>query len=375
MIALKKVCLVSFLALSLGACGKPSGPTSSAQQDDTFTVTFHNNIPGGEDVFKTETVEKGEKVTRPATDPVREGYVFRNWYKDAGEGKLYDFDTGVYKNTNLYAGWLEIFNIEFDLNYSGAPKMDTVQVIEGQKLAEPATDPTRDGFAFVGWKSDKNSPQYFDFGAKVYEAVTLYAEWGPVGSKRIKTYVFEAEYCPCITDGVGMNGATYSGASQGKNLIQKDTEEGDADASNGYWVHHLYQKDNTLVFEIESDVAVDNAVIYWRLSAEYVETVLINNTLYKFKLNDVEVLYDPITFIDVPEQGTGFKKFADYLVGTNLNLKAGTNKIELITDNVEHLYGTANSTAPMVDCIKIFCSSQLTWPGQKTSNIEIGDDE
>lgn len=365
-----------FVALGLAACGGGEKTSStpavvpSSQEENEFTVTFHRNDGSTNDVIETVTVNKGEKVAKPAADPTREGYVFKDWYKDADAITVYDFNKVVNKNTNLYAGWLEILDVKFDLNYTGAAAASTVKVTEGQPVAEP-NDPTRDGFAFLGWTLSANGPQYYDFSQPVDEAMTLYASWGAVGSKKIKAKTFEAEYCPCITEdrnGLGMQGATYSGGSNGRNLIQKDDTK-QAKASNGYFVHHLYEKGNNLVFDLNVDVEDTKATIYMRLSAEYKTPVVIDADMYKVKVNGVAMNYGTITFENVPEQGNGWKPFSDYLLTAQVTLTAGANKIEMITDNMVKIHGTALSTAPMVDCLKVYSTSEVTWPTAKPANL------
>ena len=366
-----------FAAMGLAACGGPgTGDVSSKAKVESsvdsgiYTVTFHKNDGSADDVIKTETINKGQKVARPTEDPTREGFVFDTWYKDAEKVTVYDFNKAVNRNTNIYAGWLEILDVKFDLNYAGAAAATTVKVTEGQKVAEP-TDPTRAGYAFTGWKLSADGPHFYDFNQPVAEALTLYASWGEVGAKKIKAVTLEAELCPCITedrDGLGMQGATYSGGSNGRNLIQKD-DRGVAKASGGYFVHHLYEKGNNLIFNIQADEQDTNVVIYMRLSAEYKNPVVINKDMYKVKLNDVAINYGSITFTEVPEQGKGWKPFADYILSASLTLKAGGNKIEMITDNDEKMYGTALHTAPMVDALKVYSTSTVTWPEAKPANL------
>ncbi len=264
--------------------------------------------------------------------------------------------------------------VTFDLNYKSAPKASVVEVEKGKTVAEP-TDPTRSGKAFTGWAIAADSTQIYDFTYPVNADMTLYATWGEVGADKIKAYTFEAEYCPCITDGLGMVGSTYSGGSTGQGLIQEDYG-GAANASNGYWVHFLYVRGNNLIFNIESDKEVSNATIYMRLSAEYRGPMEINYTKYPVKLNDEVINYETVFFPNVPIQGEGALPFEDFVVGVNLSLIKGTNKIEMITDNDEWLYGTAMSTAPMVDCLKVYVSDSvnLSWPTAKYSNI-VSDDE
>ena len=67
-----------------------------------YKVTFDSL--GGSEVEEV-TVEKGETVKKP-TDPTRDGYTFKGWYKDKGYKELWDFEKDtVTENVTLYAKW------------------------------------------------------------------------------------------------------------------------------------------------------------------------------------------------------------------------------------------------------------------------------
>ena len=83
--------------------------------------------------------------------------------------------------------------------------------------------------------------------------------------------------------------------------------------------------------------------------------------MWKAKLNGTQLDYTTLTFKDVPKQGAGYKAFEDYTLAVNVNVQAGANKLEFITDNQVLLYGTAQATAPMLDCLKIKSDTELTW--------------
>lgn len=83
--------MVFVSCLFLTACG--------CTKED-FNVTFDSD--GGSNV-KSQTVEKGETVTKPE-NPTKEGFSFSGWYL---EDKEYDFDKEVTKNITLTAKWEE----------------------------------------------------------------------------------------------------------------------------------------------------------------------------------------------------------------------------------------------------------------------------
>ncbi|MCQ2800641.1 MAG: InlB B-repeat-containing protein [Bacilli bacterium] len=371
----KTFVLAGMLSLTLGlaACGGGSGESDGPSGGDpevTFRLNYKKNSE--EDVFKKVTVKKGECVEEPEEEPEREGFIFDGWHDDQDKDSEFDFEEPISKNTKIFAHWLARLTCTFDLNYSGAPAPTTQEVIQKEAAKRPE-DPTRDGYSFVGWVVDKETQkEFFDFTRPFSEDVTLYAKWGTQGSA--KAYRFEAEYCDVITKGMGLGGATYSGGQRGKGLIQENDENGQLKASNGYFVHFLYVEGCTLTFEINADAA-GTAKIDMRLSAEYKESFKINSTgsngasKYTIKVNDQSIDYGTIEFTNVPKQGEGWKEFADYPLTASVELKQGKNVIDMVTDNADLLYGTAQATAPMIDCLTIETAQTLTWANAKGSQI------
>ena len=262
--------------------------------------------------------------------------------------------------------------LTYNLNYEGAPEATSVEIEEGE-IVKPIADPTREGRAFMGWCVDAAGSDFYVFGHELEEDTVIYAKWADAG---LKKFVAEAEYCPCITeadDGKGMVGSTYSGGTQGKGLIQKETADMWADASNGHWVHFLYQPGADLIFEIKAEAAC-TANIYMRLSGEYLTPEFtVSSPNYKIKLNGNELTYSPVTFTNVPEQGT-WLPFKDYVLSLNVSLQAGINKFDFITDNNIEMKGTAYGLAPMIDCLKFYSEGDLAWPTAKPSQIITQDE-
>lgn len=66
------------------------------------------------------------------------------------------------------------FTIKFETN--GGSKIDSVKVERKGILAEPVA-PTKEGFDFAGWYTDKELTQKYDFSQEVTKSFTLYAKW------------------------------------------------------------------------------------------------------------------------------------------------------------------------------------------------------
>jgi len=80
-----------------------------------FVVTF--NTDGGTEIPEQYVPYNG-KVERPE-DPVKEGYVFENWYTDSSFKKVYDFDTPVKGNLTLYAKYKKIKTATLKIKWEG----------------------------------------------------------------------------------------------------------------------------------------------------------------------------------------------------------------------------------------------------------------
>ena len=260
----------------------------------------------------------------------------------------------------------KVREVTFNLNYSGAAEAEKQTVQKGDKATKPATDPTRDGYKFLGWTTDESGYSLYNFDNKVNNDLELYAAWEVNGETETNRYVFEAEYAPSA---ITFDGATYSGGAKGKACIGYDYD-GDLKASNGYFVHFMYVKyepernyGSRIEFNFEA-AAAGTVSILMRVSAEYGQEgvdITVNKDEWKAKLNDTQLDYETLTFKDVPIQGAGYKAFEDFTLAANVSVKAGENKLEFITDNQKLLFGTAQATAPMLDCLKIKSSTTLTW--------------
>ncbi len=136
-----------------------------------YVVTFQTN--GGSNV-KAQNIAFGSKASKPA-NPTRTGYTFKGWYSDKGLTKAYDFSTAVKANTTLYAKWqADTYKVAFNSNGGSAVSNQSVKY--GAKATKPA-NPTRGGYVFKGWYSDKGLTTAYGFNSAVKGDVTLYAKW------------------------------------------------------------------------------------------------------------------------------------------------------------------------------------------------------
>lgn len=208
--------------------------------------------------------------------------------------------------------------------------------------------PERDGYVFLGWYTDEGLTQSFASGTKVSSNQDLYAKWGT-------GYVLEAEY----VDLSNFHGQGFSGGCDGAQAIAQD--KANLGASNGAYLTYMYNNGLSVSFDFTSDQEVDDATIILRLSAEMMD-ISISSSDFTVALNDTPLNY---TTIDLTQD----QPFEDYVVGTDCHLNEGENTITLTTNNTNAMAGTMYATAPVIDCVKVVTTANITMDAH-TENMD-----
>jgi uncharacterized repeat protein (TIGR02543 family) len=137
------------------------------ERTEEYTVTFDSK--GGSPVA-AKTVLEGEKVQEPA-EPTKDGFVFAGWYVNEKE---FNFSSPITKDLELYAKWLEVFEVTFESN--GGSDVEATTALEGERVYRPQ-DPKRVGYTFAGWYVDAALETPYDFLLPASKNLTLYAKW------------------------------------------------------------------------------------------------------------------------------------------------------------------------------------------------------
>lgn len=229
------------------------------------------------------------------------------------------------------------------------------------RLKNPGA-PEREGYYFAGWYEDQDFSVPFNDLKKYSGDVNFYAKW-------LKIYTFEAENTQ-LTDldpdeddtcnVVGQKlGQGYSGNVAGKGLIGNCACE----ASGNAYVTNLYYNGAFLEFVIESDQAVDDALLFLRLSGEF-KTISLDDKTFLVTVNDQPIAYGAIEL----EGGSlddltslNRRAMTNHGMGT-ISLKAGENVIRLTVNNTEKQFatGTMDAAAPLIDCIYVYANAELS---------------
>lgn len=157
--------------------------TLYAKWDEIYTVTF--NVGGHGTAPTPQKVENGSKATKPE-NPTAKGWRFDGWYTDEKCTARYDFDKAVTANTTLYAKWTQLFTLTFETN--GGTKIDSVEAPDGSLVYLGSYKPTKSGYYFVGWYTDKNLTRASRVGyVRMDGNKTVYAKFAVADKTNPKT--------------------------------------------------------------------------------------------------------------------------------------------------------------------------------------------
>lgn len=136
-----------------------------------FTVTF---MDWDGDVLDTQYVSPGAAAAAPA-DPTRAGWTFTGWDKAFNNVTGDLIVTAQYvQQTGGGGGGVRKYSVTFNSN--GGSNVASKYVNKNAKVSQPAA-PTKNGFQFEGWYTDKALTDSYDFSKPVTRSFTLYAKW------------------------------------------------------------------------------------------------------------------------------------------------------------------------------------------------------
>ena len=143
----------------------------------TYPVTFNPN--GGTVSTKSKNVTIGKTYGTLPT-PTRTGYDFDGWYTRESSGTKVTANTSVGTDppTTLYAHWKgKTYTVTFDANGGTVGMKSRTATYGSEYPALPA--PTREGYSFDGWYTQKTGGTKVDENTTVTTAANhiLYAHW------------------------------------------------------------------------------------------------------------------------------------------------------------------------------------------------------
>ena len=164
----------------------------------TVTVLIENGTVTGEGIYVKGSIAELVASTRG-------DYYFTGWYigtEKVSNGKTYRFT--VTEDTELIAKTVKI-----EKNGGGATVVNPTCKVRfitdgGSYIADRTVDkydcvsapnaPTRDGFTFTGWYTDKETTKLYNFSNKVTSNLTLFAGWKPIAVRKNYTDVSVSDW-------------------------------------------------------------------------------------------------------------------------------------------------------------------------------------
>ena len=155
---------------------------------EAYTLSF--DVNGGDVSSKPvdQVLEVGEFAVKPS-DPTKGGDTFIGWNTaQDGSGVIWDFEKMPMPSSDvtLYAQWQEItvppetYTLSFDVNGGNASSQPSSQVLGVGEFATKPTNPTRQGYTFMGWNIEQDgSGAEWNFKETPMPGsdVILYAQW------------------------------------------------------------------------------------------------------------------------------------------------------------------------------------------------------
>lgn len=141
----------------------------------TYVVEFDSN---GGSRPASQLVDKWALAEEPA-EPTRNGFRFDGWFIDEDCEQKFDFTTAINKDLTLFAKWTEIFTVRFF--QTDGTLIYEAYMPRGEILYEPEVQ--KEGYVFIGWYTDENCVQEYEFNIAVTANESIYGKWAADTSK------------------------------------------------------------------------------------------------------------------------------------------------------------------------------------------------
>lgn len=165
----------------------PSAAKTYAENNNYTFIKMNYNVfydgngstTGNVPIDSTDYLPQEKFIVLPNGSLVKPGYTFIGWNSQAdGKGENYSIGSEeiLEGDITLYAQW-ELNNFKVKFETSGGTTLPEETVNYGIKIQEP-TLPTKQGHSLVGWYTDLDFTNVWDFEEDTIESdLTLYAKW------------------------------------------------------------------------------------------------------------------------------------------------------------------------------------------------------
>ena len=154
------------------------GRNSDVLENHLICAMLEATFTADGESISTQTIDRGEKFTKPA-EPPKENHTFAGWY-NGDEKEKFDFDadtTNAPNVLNLVAKWdINKYTVQF-VSEHGSFEDQTIE--HGKPIdTDKLTPPIVEGYTFDGWytTNDTHSTK-FDFSTPITGDTKVYAKW------------------------------------------------------------------------------------------------------------------------------------------------------------------------------------------------------
>lgn len=153
------------------------------------------------------------------------------------------------------------YAVTYNQNYEGAPEPEQVDTVKGEKAENKV--PVRDGYTLVGWYTDPDFTQAFDFSTEITADTALYALWIKDGVEQVNV-TFDYDY-------YGVLLSTYSYPIEAGTTVQRPQNNPER---VGYTFNEWVKEDGT-TFDFAAPVTADTVIkASWTKTTEGVNSWL-----------------------------------------------------------------------------------------------------
>jgi chitinase len=168
------------MSISIISCDEKDTTTNTSNTETTqttlettesFVISF--DTKGGIEINSIEVLANSD-VNLP--ESTKEGYTFLGWtLVDSIEALVIDEPFQIDSSITLYAKWsVNQYTISF--NTDGGSSIEPITHDYGTTVTQP-TNPTKEGFIFVGWYIDDEFTTLYEFSTIPSNDLTIYAKW------------------------------------------------------------------------------------------------------------------------------------------------------------------------------------------------------
>lgn len=139
---------------------------------NSYKVTYDTD---GGSALEDTTYTYGTQISIPA-EPIKEGFTFDGWYKDSEFAEEFEFGKMPAEDITIYAKWIKnTYRISFVTNDGSS--IEDIEAEFGDVISKPSVIPTKVGYTFTGWYSDRTCETEYVFTTMPANNVVVYAGW------------------------------------------------------------------------------------------------------------------------------------------------------------------------------------------------------